>query len=68
MTSVKPVAQFLQQRRRPLAQVGIAVIALEVEKALDITLPDIPRDISTVGALVALIEREVAKQREQTRE
>jgi len=51
-----------------LDSLGFVEYVFEVEKALNITLPDVPRDISTVGALVGLIEREVAKQHgEQTR-
>lgn len=34
----------------------------ELEKVLNITLPDVPRDIGTVGALVAFIDSEVKTQ------
>ena len=34
----------------------------ELEKALKITLPDVPRDIGTVGALVEFIDAEVRRQ------
>jgi len=33
--SVKPATQFLQQSLRPLAQGGVARIALDVEKSLE---------------------------------
>lgn len=46
-----------------LDSLGFVEYVFEVEKALNITLPDVPRDIATVGALVALIEAEVRRQR-----
>ena len=46
-----------------LDSLGFVEYVFEVEKALKITLPDVPREIETVGPLVAFIESEVRKQR-----
>ena len=45
-----------------LDSLGLVEYIFELEKALKITLPDVPRDISTVGALVAFIDSEVNRQ------
>jgi acyl carrier protein len=52
---------------QPLDAIGLDSLSFveyvfELEKALNITLPDVPRDIGTVGALVAFIDSEVASQ------
>lgn len=52
---------------QPLEMLGLDSLAFveyvfELESALRITLPDVPRDIGTVGALVAFIDSEVKKQ------
>lgn len=46
-----------------LDSLGFVEYVFELEAALKITLPDVPRDIGTVGALVAFIDSEVKKQR-----
>jgi acyl carrier protein len=53
---------------QPLASLGLDSLAFveytfELEKALKITLPDVPRDTVTVGDLVAFINSEMSKQR-----
>ena len=42
-----------------LDSLGFIEYVFELEKALKITLPDVPRDLATVGALVAFIDSEV---------
>lgn len=51
----------------PLASLGLDSLGFieylfEIEKALNITLPDVPRDLQTVEALVAFIAREAQRQ------
>ena len=45
-----------------LDSLGFVEYVFELEKALNITLPDVPRDIATVGALVGFIDSEVKAQ------
>jgi acyl carrier protein len=45
-----------------LDSLGFVEYVFELEAALKITLPDVPRDIGTVGALVAFIDSEFRKQ------
>jgi acyl carrier protein len=45
-----------------LDSLGFVEYVFELEAALKITLPDVPRDIGTVGGLVAFIESEARKQ------
>jgi acyl carrier protein len=45
-----------------LDSLGFVEYIFELEKALNITLPDVPRDIATVGALVGFIDSEVKAQ------
>lgn len=45
-----------------LDSLGFVEYIFELEAVLKITLPDVPRDIGTVGGLVAFIESEVRKQ------
>jgi acyl carrier protein len=45
-----------------LDSLGFVEYVFELEAALKITLPDVPRDIGTVGALVAFIDSEVKRQ------
>jgi acyl carrier protein len=52
---------------QPLDSLGIDSLGFleylfELEKALNITLSDVPRDVETVGALVAYIDSEVKRQ------
>jgi acyl carrier protein len=52
---------------QPLDSLGLDSLAFmeylfELEKALNITLSDVPRDVETVGALVAFIDSEVKRQ------
>jgi len=51
----------------PLASLGLDSLGFieylfEIEKALNITLPDVPRELQSVGALVAFIAREAQRQ------
>ena len=41
---------------------GFLEYLFELEKALNITLSDVPRELETVGALVAYIDSEVKRQ------
>ena len=45
-----------------LDSLGFVEYVFELEKALNITLPDVPRHIATVGALVGFIDSEVKAQ------
>lgn len=45
-----------------LDSLGFVEYMFELESVLKITLPDVPRDIGTVGALVAFIDSEARKQ------
>ena len=45
-----------------LDSLGFVEYVFEVEKALKISLTDVPRDITTVGGLTAFIDAEVRKQ------
>ena len=45
-----------------LDSLGFVEYVFELEKSLKIILPDVPRDIETVGALIAFVEAEVRKQ------
>ena len=52
---------------QPLASLGLDSLGFveyvfELEAALKITLPDVPRDIGTVGAFVAFIDSEFKRQ------
>lgn len=52
---------------QPLDSLGLDSLAFveylfELEKALNITLTDVPRDVETVGALVAFIDSEAKRQ------
>lgn len=45
-----------------LDSLGFVEYMFELEAALKITLPDVPRDITTVGGLIAFIDSETRKQ------
>jgi len=54
----------LDQRLDALGIDSLAFLeyVFELEKTLNITLPDVPRDLETVGALVAFVDSEVKRQ------
>jgi acyl carrier protein len=45
-----------------LDSLGFVEYLFELESALKVTLPDVPRDIGTVGALIAFVDSEARKQ------